>query len=86
MTLSSIHLRLQNLESIVNKLLEKDNDVHQTDMPFNEEKKEQTNKEGDLINKGCQFLDKEEYTKKHEEIIKYLLMSASREGKLNKKT
>ena len=30
MTLSSIHLRLQNLEGIVNKLLEKDNDVHQS--------------------------------------------------------
>jgi putative secretion ATPase (PEP-CTERM system associated) len=85
-TLSSIHLRLQNLEGIVNKLLEKDNDIHQIEMPLKEEKKEQNKKEEDLINKGCQLIEKEDYIKKREEIIKYLLMSASREGRLHEKT
>ena len=86
MTLSSIHLRLQNLEGIVKTLLEKDNDVHPTGEPLNEEKKEQNKKEEALINKGCQLPDKKDYITKRAEIIKSLLMPVSRERSLHNKT
>ena len=71
-TLSSIHLRLQNLEGIVNKLLENNNAVQQTGLSLNEDKKEQNKIEEDLINRQFQLLDKEDDIKKHEGLIKYL--------------